>query len=744
MQGENFKIDYDKQLMNKLGKITNILRGKLDIMDMLSVSLMFAILRRIDCFIGNYAQEMADCYNEVKDKSDDIILSKMTVASHNNLYYNYSGLNFDQLLQHPGEIDLYVNFYANCFNESVNSVLTMMDFTTLIAKMKHEKCIYDVVNLFASIDLGPTVSSVEICKVFRSITQYRDEFYTPELYCYYAQVMLFGKEIESDNVRIYDPVCGLGNLLNAIYFNALQVHSNKQIHVYGQDLAKFPATIMAICSLLLGDNPNNIKTGNTIMEDLLPEMTFQYIVADLPMGMPWKAYSDEVYKETELGGRYWMGVPRTDSQLLFIQHIISKMDPSGSRAVIFTNSLPLNGGDNDDSNIRKIILEKDLLETIVALPKISGQTNVQRFLWVLSNKKAEHRKGKVHLIDANYMKEIEKEYIKDDMSLVSFIYQFYDIDFPEPYHCYINNKDFGNYKIYIRDNKRDKIQTVDVPLSQNPTEYLVKRNIISDKDNSTEILYDKTTDFYAIDFSKYFTKKEKYRPSEEIYEDVHTTVMAMYEFERELHSMPLPDVHEDLIQVENHVYTEVPKSWAGMYLSEILEFENGKKYSETEYKVGAIPILSITDYRDTSKEPTSYTLDGKIVKVSEEDIVLVSGGSNSGDIVYGRAGALGRNLILAKRKSDLLHEDYLYYLLSSLHLNDYSKGNVIKRLSVKDLENIFIYLPSYEEQERMVQYMYRLEGAIAGVCESSGVYIPSFMEYEKAIFFEIVTGKYKF
>lgn len=744
MQEDKFKIDYNHQLMDEIGKLDNILLAKLGITDSVSISVVFTLLRRIDCYISDYTNDMAECYNEVKDKSEEIILSKMTEASHNALYYNYSGIDFNILLQHPEDIEYYLNSYANCFNERVKTILDMIDFQTLVAKMKHANCVYDVINLFCSIDLGPSLTSIEVCKVLRNMIGLRNEFYTPELYCYYAQAMLYGKEVQSDNLKMYDPVCGMGNLLNAVYFNALQIFPQKKISLYGQDINKYSATIMAACNLLIGDEPQNIRIGNTITEDLFPNATFQYIVADIPMGMPWKAFSDEVYSEAEdPRGRFGMGIPRTDSQLLFIQHIISKMDPAGSRAVIFTNSSPLCGGNSEDSSIRKAILEKDLLETVIALPKIKGATNVQRYLWVLSNNKAEHRKGKVHLLDANYMQEIESAHLKDDLSVLNAIYQFYDVDFPEPYHCFIQNKDFGNYLISIRDKKRGKIITVEVPLSQDPIKYLHERNIISDDDNM-EILYDKTCDDYKIDFSKYFIKKEDLRPSETIFEDVQTSILAMLEFERELKSLPLPEVNKHLIKVENPVFSQVPKEWKGVYLSEVVRLQNGKKYNEVEKAQDTLPILTISDFRDVEKEPTAYTSDASVITVGENDVVIVSGGSNSGDIVCGRAGALGKNLILATPKNQLLHEDYLFYLMKVLHLNDYSKGAVVKRLSIKDIENIFIYLPSYEEQEKMVQYMYKLEGAVAGVSENLGVYIPSFMEYEKAIFSEIVTGKYNF
>lgn len=736
---------YDEQLMSEFGKVVDIIKGKLELKDLLIVPIVFSLLRRIDCIIGEQTQTMANRYSEVKNMPDDMIRKELFKASQHEMYYNYSGINFGLLLQHPDEIDLYLNSYANGFNDEVKYILGLANFAGLVAKMKHSNCLYDVINLYTGIDLGKHISSIEICNVIRNGYEQGEENRTPPIHSNYAKEILFKEQLKIGEVTLYDPSCGFGYLLSDILFKIYSINGNNPVRVYGQDIDKFSVVIMAVCNLLLGEDPRNIRRGDIFTEDLFHDNKFDYIVADPPMGIPWKGYVDTINKETNEDGRFWMGVPAMyDSQLLFLQHVISKMNPEGSRAIFFSNSMPLSGGGVGESNIRKILLEKDYLEAVIALPKVRWIYNIQRYMWVLSNKKSEKNKGLVHLIDANYLMSNKKDEIKSESALLEAVSNLYDSTESTPIHRILSMKEFGNYQIHIKDLKGNKTNVIEVPMTDDPTEFLKKRNLYPNENNNLEILYDKTSDFYKIDFDKYFKEKETLRSSDEILEEVQASVMSMVSFIRIMESLEKLEKSSNLVSVENSIFSRIPSHWRGMFLSELVSFEKGKKYKECEPGNGAVPVIKINNYRNLKSDIESFTKEEKAVIVREEDVVIVCDGASSGDLAFGRNGAIGPNFILTKCNSDLLHEDYLFYLLRALNLRSYAKGDVIKHISITDLENIYVYLPSFEEQEKMVEYMYRIEGAVAGVEESVGVILPKFEEYEEAIITEIVMGKYKF
>lgn len=745
MQKNEINNSYDEKLMSEFSKLIDIIRGKLDVMDMLVISIVFPLLRRIDCIISNHTKTMAYRYSEVKNMPEDMIREELLKASQDKLFYNISGINFEILLQHPDEIDLYLNSYANGSNDEVKYILELANFATLVAKMKHSNCLYDVINFYAGIDLGKNIPGEEICKVLQNVFQQSEEHRTPEIHRLYAKEILLKNHLSKSDVSLYDPTCGIGNLLTDVLFKLNNINEHNSVKVYGQDFNNFSVIVMAVCNLLLDEDPRNIRKGELFTEDQFHDNKFDYIVADSPMGMPWKGYLDAIKRETNDDGRFWMGIPAlSDSQLLFLQHVISKMNPEGSRAIFFSNSMPLSGGGLSESNIRKIILEKDYLEAVIALPKVRWIYNIQRYMWVLSNKKNENNKGLVHLIDANYLMANNKDTIKSEKALLEAVCDLYDSTEPSPYHRFLSIKDLGNYQIHIKDFKTNKTNVVEVPMTEDPTEFLKKRNLYPNESNHFVILYEKTSDFYKIDFDKYFKDKETLRSSDEIFAEVHASMMSVYSFIHEMESLEKLEENTDLVLAEDSVFSRVPSHWRGIYLSDIISFEKGKKYKECEQGDGAIPVLSIKDYRNPDSVTSSYTKDEKAVIAKTDEIVIVSDGSNSGELVYGRSGAIGPNLILAKQKSDLLHEDYLFYLLTALQLRSYAKGDIIKHLTIKDIEHIYVYLPSFEEQEKMVEYMYKIEGAIAGVEDSFGVHLPKLEEYENAIFSEIVMGKYNF
>ncbi len=209
---------------------------------------------------------------------------------------------------------------------------------------------------------------------------------------------------------IYDPVCGTGGMVNVGKRYILEeICSNCEekptIMTYGQEINEQTYAIAKSEALVSGENADNITLGNTFTQDHFATKTFHYIMANLPFGAPWKNEQKFIINESlNPDGRFTAGTPRiNDSQLLFVQHMISKMDKGGSRIGVVTTASPLfsGGAGSGESNIRKWLITNDWLECIVALPQnLFYGTGVYTYIWFFNNKKSEEREGKVQLINA--------------------------------------------------------------------------------------------------------------------------------------------------------------------------------------------------------------------------------------------------------------------------------------------------------------------------------------------------------
>ena len=263
---------------------------------------------------------------------------------------------------------------------------------------------------------------------------------------------------------IYDPACGTGGMVNVgkryILEEICKDSEKPTIVTYGQELNEQSYAIAKSEALVSGENADNIKLGNSFTQDQFVTKRFHYIMANPPYGVTWKKDQEFIINESlNPDGRFTAGTPRTsDGQLLFVQHMLSKMEPDGSRVGVVTNGSPLfsGGAGSGESNIRKWIIENDWLECIIALPKdLFYNTGIYTYIWFFTNKKKVERIGKVQLINAvdfckpstkslgNKRNDILEEHIQKN---VLPIY----LDFKENEFCKImSNSDFGQYELTI-------------------------------------------------------------------------------------------------------------------------------------------------------------------------------------------------------------------------------------------------------------------------------------------------------
>src|SRR5438067_7735976 len=315
--------------------------------------------------------------------------------------------------------------YIQAFSPSVRNIFESFDFHTQIDRLAKSGLLYLVAEKFANIDLHPqTVSNAQMGAVFEELirkfaeisNETAGEHFTPREVIRLMVNLLF---IEDDEAltkpgvvrSIYDPTAGTGGMLSVAGEHLAELNPDARLVMYGQELNPESYAICKADMLIKGQDIANIIFGNTLSNDGLPGKQFDYMLSNPPFGVEWKNIEKDVRCEAEqqgFNGRFGPGLPRvSDGSMLFLLHLISKMRPAtdgGSRFGIVLNGSPLftGGAGSGESEIRRYVLENDLVEAIVGLPTdMFYNTGISTYVWILSNRKPADRKGFVQLIDAS-------------------------------------------------------------------------------------------------------------------------------------------------------------------------------------------------------------------------------------------------------------------------------------------------------------------------------------------------------
>ena len=527
------------------------------------VILPLTVIRRFDCILSDTKDAVLDKYEEVKNlPMKDILLRKASGFE----FYNTSKYTFEKLMEDPDNIEANFKDYLNGFSENVQDIIEKFKFEGHITTMANKGILYIVIKEFTTerANLHPSIiSNLEMGYIFEEIIRRFSEahnedagqHYTPReviqlmvniLFCDDSSV-LSGKNIVK---TVYDPACGTGGMLSVAEEYLHSLNKNAQIVPFGQEINDQTFAICKADMLIKGNNADFIKDGNTLSEDQFSGQTFDYILSNPPFGREWKNEKAAIEKEAKLGfaGRFGAGLPATsDGQMLFLMTAISKMkdiSQGGSRIAIIHNGSPLFTGDagSGPSDIRKYILENDLLEAIIALPNdIFYNTGIATYIWVLSNKKAGTvREGKVQLINANELYVKRRKALgnkRNDISedQIAEITQIYG-DFKENEISKIfDNDDFGYTKITVerplldedgkpvlKKNKPEPDSslrdTENVPLKEDIKEYF-KREVLPFAPDAW-IDEKKSKVGYEIPFTRYFYKYQAPKPSKEIMAEI--------------------------------------------------------------------------------------------------------------------------------------------------------------------------------------------------------------------------------
>jgi type I restriction enzyme M protein len=429
-----------RQLANFIWSVADLLRGDYKQADYGKVILPFTVLRRLDCVLEPTKESVMSFYEkkvklmmEAEDpkkklKNPEPLLNQKAGVP----FHNISQFTFQKLKEDSNNASANLKNFINGFSVAGREIIEYFNFDDHINRLDEANLLFLVIKKFAEIDLHPdAVSNMEMGYVFEELirkfselsNETAGEHFTPREVIRLMVNLLFQNDREVLTQKgivktIYDPACGTGGMLSIAEEYIKELNADAKPVVFGQELNPESYGICKSDMLIKGQDVGNIKFGNTFTTDGVEHETFDYMLSNPPFGVEWKkvqAYVKAEYDKKGFDGRFGAGLPRiSDGSFLFLQHMISKMkrDNGGSRIAIVFNGSPLFSGSagSGESEIRKWIIENDMLEAIVAMPdQLFYNTGIYTYLWIVTNAKAPERKGKIQLINGiHYYKKMSR------------------------------------------------------------------------------------------------------------------------------------------------------------------------------------------------------------------------------------------------------------------------------------------------------------------------------------------------
>jgi len=548
--------------------VADLLRGDYKQSEYGKVILPFTVLRRLDCVLE---ATKADVLAELADKQKQGLNPEpFLLRKAQQSFYNTSPMDMKKLMGDQDHIKENLYAYIQAFAPAVRDIFERFDFYTQIERLGKAGLLYQVAERFANVDLHPeTVSNAQMGLVFEELirkfaeisNETAGEHFTPREVIRLMVNLLF---VEDDDVlskpgvvrTIYDPTAGTGGMLSVAGEHLADLNPQARLTMFGQELNDESYAICKADMLIKGQDVANIVAGNTLSDDGHPHRKFDYMLSNPPFGVEWKKVEKEIRKEFEqqgFNGRFGPGLPRvSDGSLLFLLHLLSKMRPAtegGSRFAIVLNGSPLftGGAGSGESEIRRYVLENDLVEAIIGLPTdMFYNTGISTYVWVLSNRKPTARKGKVQLIDASgfwqkmrkSLGSKRKELSDDHIAEITRLFgQFIEAELDgKPLSRIFKNEDFGYTTLTIERPLRNEAgqivlgtkgkqkgkpqpdsslrDTENVPLAEEIEAYF-KREVLPHAPDAW-IDHEKSKVGYEIPFNRHFYVFQPPRPLAEI------------------------------------------------------------------------------------------------------------------------------------------------------------------------------------------------------------------------------------
>ncbi len=420
-------------LANLIWQIADLLRGPYRPPQYERVMLPLVVLRRFDCVLAETKPKvLSDFKRRTGGKLEDDALDRILNRASGHRFHNRSALDFQRLKGDPDNLNKHLVSYIKGFSANVRRIFEYFEFENEIERMQEANILYLVVKRFSDIDLHPRkVTNQDMGLVFENLIRRFNELanetagdhFTPREVVTLMTDLLF---LDADDLlskpgiamRMLDPACGTGGMLAGAQRYMRDHHADAKLYVYGQDYNKRAFATAASDMLMKEIDHNgggeNVQFGDTFLDDKFEGQNFDYFIANPPFGVDWKKQQKELVRRNEKAPKtdpWSAGLPRVnDGSLLFLQHMISKFEgvdlkaqKYGSRAAIVFSGSPLftGGAGGGESEIRRWIIERDMLEGIVALPEqMFYNTGIGTYIWIVTNRKAKAREGKIQLVDA--------------------------------------------------------------------------------------------------------------------------------------------------------------------------------------------------------------------------------------------------------------------------------------------------------------------------------------------------------
>ncbi len=551
----------------------DVLRGLFKPSEYGRVILPFVVMRRLDCVLEPKKDEVFDLYTKYKDQLSDptpVILRQVGYP-----FFNSSKFDLSRIKSDPNNVLMNFNNYVQGYSKNVLDIIENFSINPLVEKLHKNKRLYLLIDKFTEFDLHPNkIDNHQMGSVYEELLRKFSEMsneesgdhFTPRDVVKLLVSFVFGgdrKDLQGEGkIRsVFDPCCGTGGMLTIgkewIHEN---INPNLKVDLYGQELNDVTYSICKSDLLMMDENPDNIHGPcSSISDDRLQGRKFDYMITNPPFGVSWKSEEEFVTEEAkDPNGRFFVGTPRTsDGSLLFLQHLIHKMNLEGSRIGIVFNGSPLFTGDagSGESEIRKWVIENDWLECIVSLPdRMFFNTGITTYIWIVTNKKSTERKGKIQLIDgSSFWTSMKKnlgdkgKYITEEQKDQLFnIYQ----NFEESEFCKIYpNSFFGYTKVVVEqpliengELKKDRQGNPKPDTSKRDSERVSLSESIEDyyerevKPHLPDSWMDRSKDKigYEINFTKYFYKFSPLRSLEEISKDLKSLDDEIQQLSKEI------------------------------------------------------------------------------------------------------------------------------------------------------------------------------------------------------------------
>ncbi|MGI6221485.1 MAG: type I restriction-modification system subunit M [Coriobacteriales bacterium] len=539
------------------------------------VILPFTVMRRLDVVLEPTKQAVLDA---AAKKLPDALRDAMLKQAAGVDFYNTSEFTMPSLLGDPDGIRANITKYVTSFSPDITDIFDKFKIFDVIKDLDDHDLLFLVVERFCNpkIDLSPeSVSNADMGDIYEELirrfsevsNETAGEHFSPRDGLRLAAELLVVGEMDdlmqpNRIVKVCDPCAGTGGALTVFADRVAEINPKATVVTYAQEVNDQSYAICKSDTILKGGDIVNIHRGDTLADDQMPGETFGYQISNPPYGVEWKKSKDAVTKEHEtkgFAGRFGAGLPRiSDGQLLFVQHMVSKMRSprdGGGRIAVFLNGSPLFTGaaGSGESEIRRYLLEHDLVDAIVAMPNdFFFNTGIATYIWVIDNTKEERRRGKVQLINANgiYTKmrkslgSKRNEFSNEQIAQIVGLYKAFDEADPKLSKVF-DNEDFGYVTVDVRRPQRDENgeivrdkkgrpvadkelnDTENIPLKEDVDEYMAREVLpyapdawIEPRKNKKTKVLEQGTVGYEIPFTRHFYEYTPLRPSSEILAEI--------------------------------------------------------------------------------------------------------------------------------------------------------------------------------------------------------------------------------